>query len=151
MKRLTSLAFALPLLSLAATAAAAPARVTPMTPDVVESYDKVRPEADFVRRVEMIPMRDGTKLYTVIVMRKGVRNAPMLITRTPYDAKGATSRTASQKGVEILPAMETAIANRPIAIVVSSSVNPERGCADAFIRAPRRGAWTSRPRIGARR
>ena len=56
----------LPLFALAA--AAPPAAVTPMTPDVVASYDPVLPEADFIKRVEMVPMRDGTKLYTVIVM-----------------------------------------------------------------------------------
>jgi putative CocE/NonD family hydrolase len=109
MKRIPALLAALPLILLAVQADSAPpgpARVTPMTPDVVASYDKVRPEADFIRRVLMVPMRDGVKLYTVIVMKKGVSNAPILLSRTPYDAKGATSRTDSQKGVEILPAMD---------------------------------------------
>ena len=35
----------------------------------------------------MIPMRDGVKLNTVIVIPKGARNAPILLTRTPYSAK----------------------------------------------------------------
>ena len=52
-------------------AAAPPAPVTPMTPDVVANYDPVLPEADYIKRVAMVPMRDGTKLYTVIVMKKG--------------------------------------------------------------------------------
>ena len=86
----------LPLLSLAA--APPPARVTPMTPDVVAKYDPVLPEADFVKRVAMVPMRDGTKLYTVIVMKKGTHNGPILLSRTPYDAKGSMSRIASQRG-----------------------------------------------------
>ncbi len=96
-------------LLLAAGAAAKPpadARVTPMTPDVVASYDEVRPEADYVKRVVMIPMRDGVKLYTVIVMKKGTRGAPILLTRTPYDAKGQTSRTKSQSITEIVQAMD---------------------------------------------
>jgi putative CocE/NonD family hydrolase len=80
--------------------------VTPMTPDVVESYDKVRPQADFIKRTAMIPMRDGVKLYTVIVMKKGTANAPILLTRTPYDAKGSTLRTPSQSITEIMPAMD---------------------------------------------
>jgi uncharacterized protein len=80
--------------------------VTPMTPDVVASYEPVRPEADFIRRVAMIPMRDGVKLYTVIVMKKGTVNSPILLTRTPYDAKGATARSKSQLITEILPAMD---------------------------------------------
>ena len=34
----------------------------------------------------MIPMRDGVKLYTVIAIPKGARNAPIVLTRTPYNA-----------------------------------------------------------------
>ena len=41
---------------------------------------------DYVRRVEMIPMRDGVKLYTVIWVPKGAKDAPIVLTRTPYDA-----------------------------------------------------------------
>src|SRR3954447_22282148 len=93
------------LLPLLAAAAAPPATVTPMTPDVVAKYDPVLPEADYIKRVAMVPMRDGTKLYTVIVMKKGTRNGPILLSRTPYDAKGSTDRTASQSVVDILPAM----------------------------------------------
>ncbi|MFP5246003.1 MAG: CocE/NonD family hydrolase, partial [Thermoanaerobaculia bacterium] len=41
---------------------------------------------DHVRRTVEIPMRDGVKLHTVILIPKGARHAPMLLTRTPYDA-----------------------------------------------------------------
>lgn len=34
----------------------------------------------------MIPMRDGVKLHTVIMIPKGAHDAPILMTRTPYDA-----------------------------------------------------------------
>jgi hypothetical protein len=44
------LRFAAPLLPLLALAAAQPP-VTPMTPDVVAKYDRVLPEADYVKRV----------------------------------------------------------------------------------------------------
>jgi hypothetical protein len=80
--------------------------LTPMTPDVVATYDEIRPEADYIKRVEMIQMRDGVKLYTVIVMKKGTSNGPMLLSRTPYDAKESTARTRSQSITEILPAMD---------------------------------------------
>jgi putative CocE/NonD family hydrolase len=93
----------LPLLALAA--APAPQRVTPMTPDVVASYNPILPQADFIRREAMVPMRDGTKLYTVIYMKKGTTNGPILLSRTPYDAKGSTDRTASLKVVDKLPIM----------------------------------------------
>jgi predicted acyl esterase len=36
----------------------------------------------------MIPMRDGVKLHTVILVPKGAKGAPILLTRTPYDATG---------------------------------------------------------------
>ena len=68
-----------------------------MTPDVVAKYDAVLPSADFVRREVMIPMRDGIKLYTVIVMKKGTTERPILLSRTPYDAHGDAFRNASQR------------------------------------------------------
>jgi putative CocE/NonD family hydrolase len=93
----------LPLFAIAA--AAPPAPVTPMTPDVVASYNSVLPEADYVKRVATVPMRDGTKLYTVIVMKKGTTNGPIMLSRTPYDAKGSMQRSPSQSVVDILPIM----------------------------------------------
>ena len=50
---------------------------------------------DYTKRVEMIPMRDGVKLYTVIVIPKGASHAPILLTRTPYNAKKRASRSES--------------------------------------------------------
>ncbi|MFL6750450.1 MAG: CocE/NonD family hydrolase [Sphingomicrobium sp.] len=98
-----SAASILPLLLIAA---APPERVSPMTPDVVPSYEQVRPEADYIKRVAMVPMRDGVKLYTVIVMMKGAANAPILLSRTPYDAKGSVARNPSQRINDILPVMD---------------------------------------------
>jgi putative CocE/NonD family hydrolase len=43
-------------------------------------------EYDYVKRDVMIPMRDGVKLKTFILVPKGAKNAPMLLTRTPYNA-----------------------------------------------------------------
>ena len=40
----------------------------------------------------MIPMRDGAKLYTVLIIPKGVRKAPIMLDRTPYEADEATGR-----------------------------------------------------------
>ena len=46
---------------------------------------------DYEYRSAKIPMRDGVKLHTVILVPKGAKNAPILLTRTPYDAEGMTS------------------------------------------------------------
>jgi uncharacterized protein len=95
-----------PLTRAAAPQGTAAPKVTAMTPDVVASYDAVRPDADYVKRVVMVPMRDGVKLYTVILMKKGTTGGPILLSRTPYDAKESTERTRSQTLTEILPAMD---------------------------------------------
>lgn len=51
---------------------------------------------DFVIREEMIPMRDGVKLYTIIMIPKNVDKAlPMIMERTPYDATGILRGPAS--------------------------------------------------------
>src|SRR5690349_16660150 len=50
---------------------------------------------DYSRRDVMIPMRDGVRLHTVILVPKGAKNAPILLTRTPYSATGLTSHAAS--------------------------------------------------------
>src|SRR5688572_5901287 len=59
--------------------AQSPPRVTPMTSDFVEKYEQTLPSADFIRRDAMVPMRDGTKLYTVTVMKKGTAQGPILL------------------------------------------------------------------------
>jgi len=78
-------------LFLAGTAAAAP-------PAYDERPATVTPATDgwgYERRVVEIPMRDGIKLHTVILIPKGAHDAAMLLTRTPYDANGMTSQTPS--------------------------------------------------------
>jgi len=61
-----------------ATLSETPAAFTPR----VDSFD-------YVKREVMIPMRDGVKLNTVILIPRGAHRAPILLTRTPY---GATAR-----------------------------------------------------------
>src|SRR5512132_1652628 len=50
---------------------------------------------NYERRNAMIPMRDGVKLNTVILVPKGARGAPILLTRTPYNAKELTTHSES--------------------------------------------------------
>ncbi|MFC6646572.1 CocE/NonD family hydrolase [Granulicella cerasi] len=45
------------------------------------------PAKDYDRRVVMMPMHDGVKLYTVIYVPHGAKNMPIIFTRTPYDAE----------------------------------------------------------------
>jgi putative CocE/NonD family hydrolase len=50
---------------------------------------------DYVRRDVMIPMRDGVKLHTVILVPQGAHGAPILLTRTPYNASELTTHAHS--------------------------------------------------------
>jgi len=58
-------------------------------------FQPVTKDFDYERRDAMILMRDGVKLYTVILVPKGAKNAPILLTRTPYNADGLVSHKAS--------------------------------------------------------
>ncbi|WP_294312869.1 CocE/NonD family hydrolase [uncultured Sphingomonas sp.] len=58
---------------------------------------------DYIKRDVMIPMRDGVKLHTVIVIPKNATNAPIVLTRTPYNASGRANRSDSPSMVNALP------------------------------------------------
>lgn len=52
-------------------------------------------DSTWVQRAEMVPMRDGVRLNTIIVTRRGSESGtplPMLMVRTPYGADGPASR-----------------------------------------------------------
>jgi predicted acyl esterase len=68
---------------------------------------------EYERRDVMIPMRDGVKLHTVIIVPKSVidskKHAPMLLTRTPYNATELTSHAASSHLGPILNGYDNAL------------------------------------------
>ena len=71
--------------------------------DIPKAFHFPAADQDFIKREVMIPMRDGVKLYTVIVVPKGAHDAPILLTRTPYNATDRTLRMNSTKMLAILP------------------------------------------------
>jgi putative CocE/NonD family hydrolase len=90
-------------LSFAVSAGLAQAQTAPMTPDIPASFASPTATNDFVKRVVEIPMRDGVKLHTVIVIPRNAHHAPILLTRTPYDADGRTSRADAPTMRDVLP------------------------------------------------
>jgi putative CocE/NonD family hydrolase len=72
-------------------------------PDIPAQFKPPTSDYDYVKRVEMVPMRDGVKLYTVIVLPKGASHAPILLTRTPYNAAGRAARNESPHMLDELP------------------------------------------------
>jgi len=81
--------------TLMASAATAQTPTPPMAPDIPARFDTAIPNADYVKRDVMIPMRDGVKLHTVIVIPNGAVHAPMVLSRTPYNASGRAQRNVS--------------------------------------------------------
>jgi putative CocE/NonD family hydrolase len=69
-----------------------------------------RDSFDYVRREVMIPMRDAVKLHTVILIPKGAKGAPILLTRTPYDANELTGHANSAHLGPILNGYDNALA-----------------------------------------
>ncbi|MGD1022319.1 MAG: CocE/NonD family hydrolase [Candidatus Sulfotelmatobacter sp.] len=63
---------------------------------------------DYIKRDVMIPMRDGVRLHTVIVLPKGAKNAPILLTRTPYNATAQVSHAESSHLGPILSGYDNA-------------------------------------------
>jgi putative CocE/NonD family hydrolase len=66
-------------------------------------------EFDHDRRDVMIAMRDGVKLHTVILVPKGARRAPILLTRTPYDATALTLHASSTHLASVLQGYDNAV------------------------------------------
>jgi uncharacterized protein len=66
-------------------------------------FEPVAESFDYTKRDVMIPMRDGVKLHTVIVVPKGAKDMPMLLTRTPYNASGRTGRASSHLEMVVGP------------------------------------------------
>jgi|GEM_PF-2028734 len=70
--------------------------------DIPAQYSSSSLNSDYVKREVMIPMRDGVKLFTVIVVPKDAHNAPIVLTRTPYDAAHRMARMRSGRMRSIL-------------------------------------------------
>ena len=81
--------------ALALAASIPRAQTPPMTPDIPKEFVEPTETHDYTRRVLAIPMRDGVKLNTVLLVPKGAKDAPILLTRTPYNAKRNAQRAVS--------------------------------------------------------
>jgi len=73
----------------------APSSPQPLPNETPATFRPVTDSFDYIKREVMIPMRDGVKLHTVILVPKGATGAPILLTRTPYDANVLTGHAQS--------------------------------------------------------
>ena len=97
---------------------------------------------DYVKRDVMIPMRDGVKLRTLILIPRGAQRAPILLTRTPY---GATDRMTKNSSAHLSAVIDsTDVADDAVVnggyIRVMQDVRGKHGSeGDYFMARPLRG------------
>jgi putative CocE/NonD family hydrolase len=103
--------------------------------DIPADFKAPTSDYNYIKRVQMIPMRDGVKLYTVIVTPKGAAHAPILLTRTPYNAKERASRSESPYMLDILP-LSDAVFVKAGYIRVFQDVRGKYGSEGAYIMTP---------------
>jgi len=61
----------------------APSQYPALPSETPATFEPVTDTFDYLKRDVMIPMRDGVRLHTVILVHKGARGAPILLTCTP--------------------------------------------------------------------
>jgi len=99
-------------LGLGAVAAAPKPSPTPragLPSEMPATFKPLTDAFDFERRTAEIPMRDGVKLHTVILIPRGAQHAGILLTRTPYDADAATSHAKSTHLASVLDGYDNAV------------------------------------------
>jgi hypothetical protein len=72
--------------------------VEPLTNEIPAEFKPRTDTFDYTRRDVMIPMRDGVRLKTLILIPRGAVHAPILLTRTPY---GATERIEQHESAHL--------------------------------------------------
>ena len=91
-----------------AQTAPAPASYPALPSETPSEFAPVTTSFNYVKRSVMVPMRDGVKLNTVIIIPRNAKGAPVLLTRTPYDASGLTSHAESSDMMSILQGYDNA-------------------------------------------
>ena len=69
-----------------------PVAPIPKGGDIPQRFNAPRGEFQYVRREVRIPMRDGAKLYAVLIIPRQAGKFPIMLDRTPYSADKATER-----------------------------------------------------------
>jgi putative CocE/NonD family hydrolase len=108
--------------------------------DIPVKFAPPKDSYDYVRREEMIPMRDGVNLFTVIWVPKAAKGAPIILTRTPYNA------AKRQRGEDPTLLASLALADEPFVeagyIRVYQDVRGKYGSDGPYLMTrPPRGPW----------
>lgn len=83
--------------------------------DIPQRFEQATEAFDHVRLEAMIPMRDGVKLFTVVMIPKGVQTRmPVVLTRTPYNAARRTRPVDGTSSPNLLAALQQAVDDEPL-------------------------------------
>ncbi|MEO8434443.1 MAG: CocE/NonD family hydrolase [Pyrinomonadaceae bacterium] len=104
----TLMPFAAALVALLLLTAPAMTQTPRLPSETPAKFEPTNDGFDYVKRDVMIPMRDGVKLHTVVIVPKGAKSAPILLTRTPYNATALTSHSESSHLGPILTGYDNA-------------------------------------------
>jgi predicted acyl esterase len=113
--------------------------------DIPRSFSQITDAFDHVRQEVMIPMRDGTKLFTIILIPKNIRGQlPLILTRTPYSAKDRTTRHSSPFLSSILPLVDMVFAESGYILVFQDVRGIHKSEGDYVLNLPLRSAVNNR-------
>ncbi|MGA2988758.1 MAG: CocE/NonD family hydrolase, partial [Terriglobia bacterium] len=101
--KFTKTEFAVCIAMLATIAVAVSAQQKPYSNNLNANYNAPPADRDYIRREVMIPMRDGVKLFTVIWIPQGAHDAPIVLTRTCYDAAHRAGTSDANRLIDALP------------------------------------------------
>jgi len=114
--------------------------------EIPPTFSPVTAAFDHERREVMIPMRDGVKLHTVIVIPKAApRPAPIILTRTPYGADKPTSQAQSPHAAMALPPADEPLLRAGYIRVYQDVRGRYRSEGDYVMTLPVRGALNKWP------
>src|SRR5581483_4592517 len=89
--------------ALATMTVATLAQQKPYSNDLNENFKAPPADRDYIKREVMVPMRDGVKLFTVIWIPKEAHDAPIVLTRTCYDAAHRIGTDGAYRLIDALP------------------------------------------------
>ncbi len=112
--------------------------------DIPDHFVQPVESFDFVRTEVMIPMRDGKKLFTVIISPKDVNGKmPIILTRTPYSAKKRTGQLASPHAKITLRPWDGTLVNDGYVLVFQDSRGKHDSEGRYILNLPLRGPLNS--------
>ena len=100
--------------------------------DIPKAFKPVPRPKHYDRRVIEIPMRDGVKLHTIILVPNGLKDAPMLLDRTPYDAENLARNKSATDADQAVSGSQGELV-RAGYILVSQDVRGKHGSQGIYV------------------